>query len=63
VNILQPKTCPNCREPNGKNEKKILIVVVVLIVDTQLCFKCGFIMSFQAYQKDKEEREEGPGDT
>ena len=25
--------------------------------DEYLCFKCGFIMSFQAFQKDKEERE------
>lgn len=43
VNILQPKPCPNCRELNKP--------------DVQVCFKCGFIMSFQAYQKDKEERE------
>jgi len=43
VNILQSKTCPNCREQNKP--------------DAYLCFKCGFIMSFQAFQKDKEERE------
>jgi len=42
VNILQSKTCPNCREQKP---------------DAYLCFKCGFIMSFQAFQKDKEERE------
>ncbi|MGA9154779.1 MAG: zinc ribbon domain-containing protein [Candidatus Nitrosopolaris sp.] len=43
VNILQPKACPNCREPNKS--------------DAQLCFKCGFIMSFEAYQAGMEERE------
>jgi integrase/recombinase XerD len=43
VNKLQPKPCPNCREPNKP--------------DAQSCLKCGFIMSFQAYQKEKEERE------
>jgi integrase/recombinase XerD len=43
INILQPKICPNCREPNKP--------------DVQVCFKCGIIMSFQAYQKDREERE------
>lgn len=40
-NILQSKPCPNLQSKP----------------DTQLCFKCGFIMSFQAYQKDKEEME------
>ena len=43
VNILQPKTCPNCREPNKP--------------DAQFCFKCNFVMLFDAYQKGKEERE------
>jgi hypothetical protein len=43
INKLQPKPCPNCREPNKP--------------DVQSCWKCGFIMSFQAYQKEKEERE------
>jgi integrase/recombinase XerD len=43
VNILQPKTCPHCREPNRP--------------DAQFCFRCHFIMSFDAYQKGMEERE------
>jgi integrase/recombinase XerD len=43
INKLQPKPCPNCRELNKP--------------DVQSCWKCGFIMSFQAYQKEKEERE------
>jgi hypothetical protein len=42
-NILQPKTCPHCREPNKP--------------DAQFCFKCNFVMSFEAYQKGMEERE------
>ena len=41
TNILQPKTCPNCREPNKP--------------DAQFCFKCNFVMSFEAYQKGMEE--------
>jgi integrase/recombinase XerD len=41
VSILQPKTCPNCREPNKP--------------DAQFCFKCNFVMSFEAYQKGMEE--------
>jgi integrase/recombinase XerD len=40
-NILQPKTCPHCREPNKP--------------DAQYCFKCNFVMSFEAYQKGMEE--------
>jgi integrase len=43
VNILQPKTCPNCREPNKP--------------DAQFCFKCNFVMSFEVYHKGVEERE------
>ena len=43
VNILQPKTCPHCREPNRP--------------DAQFCFKCNFVMSFEAYHKGVEERE------
>jgi DNA-binding protein H-NS len=43
VNILQPKTCPHCREPNKP--------------DAQFCFKCNFVMSFEAYNKGVEERE------
>ena len=42
INILQPKTCPSCREPNKP--------------DAQFCFKCNFVMSFDAYQADMEER-------
>ena len=34
MNVVQPKPCPPCRELNKP--------------DAQLCFKCGFIMSFQA---------------
>jgi hypothetical protein len=37
MNILQPKPCPNCREPNKP--------------DSHLCHKCGFTMSFQAYRQ------------
>ncbi|MGB6530082.1 MAG: zinc ribbon domain-containing protein, partial [Candidatus Nitrosopolaris sp.] len=43
VNVLQPKTCPNCREPNKP--------------DAQFCFKCNFVMSFEVYQNGMEERE------
>jgi integrase/recombinase XerD len=43
INILQPKSCPNCRELNKP--------------DVQFCFKCNFVMSFEAYQKGMEERE------
>ncbi|MGA9152822.1 MAG: site-specific integrase [Candidatus Nitrosopolaris sp.] len=43
VNILQFKTCPHCREPNKP--------------DAQFCFKCHFIMSFEAYQKGMGEKE------
>jgi hypothetical protein len=43
VNILQPKQCPSCRESNKP--------------DAQFCFKCNFVMSFDAYQKGMEERE------
>lgn len=43
LNILQPKTCPHCREPNKP--------------DAQFCFKCSFVMSFEAYHKGVEERE------
>jgi hypothetical protein len=43
VNVLQPKTCPHCREPNKP--------------DAQFCFKCNFVMSFEAYHKTVEEKE------
>lgn len=43
INILQPKTCPHCREPNKP--------------DAQFCYKCHFVMSFEAYHKGVEERE------
>ncbi len=43
INILQPKSCPNCKEPNKP--------------DAQFCFKCNFVISFDAYQKSAEERE------
>ena len=43
VNILEPKKCPHCKEPNRP--------------DAQFCFRCNFVMSFDAYQADKEERE------
>jgi integrase/recombinase XerD len=45
VNILKPKICPNpnCHEPNKP--------------DAQFCFKCNFIMSFEAHQKSIDERE------
>lgn len=42
-NILQPKICPHCREPNKP--------------DAQFCFKCNFVMSFEAYQAGMEEKE------
>jgi integrase len=41
VSILQVKTCPHCREPNKP--------------DAQFCFKCNFVMSFEAYQKGMKE--------
>jgi integrase/recombinase XerD len=45
VNILAPKVCPNpnCKEPNKP--------------DAQFCFKCNFVMSFDAYHKTVEEKE------
>ncbi|MFY9868144.1 MAG: hypothetical protein WAK17_00335 [Candidatus Nitrosopolaris sp.] len=43
VNILEPKMCPHCREPNRP--------------DAQFCFKCNFVMSFEAYHKGTEEKE------
>jgi integrase len=43
VNILQPKTCPHCKEPNRP--------------DAMFCFKCNFVMSFEAYHKGVEETE------
>src|SRR5215831_3299286 len=43
VNILQPKICPHCKEHNRP--------------DVQFCFKCNFVMSFEAYHKGVEERE------
>jgi DNA-binding protein H-NS len=43
VNILQPKTCPHCKEPNKQ--------------DAQFCFKCNFVMSFEAYHNTMEETE------
>jgi integrase/recombinase XerD len=43
VNILQPKICPHCKEPNKP--------------DAQFCFKCNFVMSFDAYHKTVEEKE------
>jgi integrase len=43
ANVLQPKTCPHCREPNKP--------------DAQFCFKCNFVMSFDAYHKTVEEKE------
>jgi hypothetical protein len=42
-NILQPKICPHCREPNKP--------------DAQFCFKCNFVMSFEVYHKTMEETE------
>ncbi|MGA9153587.1 MAG: site-specific integrase [Candidatus Nitrosopolaris sp.] len=42
-NILQPKPCPHCREPNRP--------------DAQFCAKCNFVMSFEAYQNGMEERD------
>ena len=43
INILQPKMCPHCKEPNKP--------------DAQFCFKCNFVMSFEAYHKGMEEKE------
>src|SRR5262249_28312142 len=40
---LSPKICPSCKEQNRP--------------DSQFCFKCNFIMSFEAYQKGVEEKE------
>ena len=44
VNILQPKTCPHCRESNKP--------------DAQFCFKCNFVMSFEAYHKGREKKDQ-----
>ncbi|HXX98342.1 MAG TPA: tyrosine-type recombinase/integrase [Candidatus Bathyarchaeia archaeon] len=43
VNILSPKACPSCREPNEPY--------------AQFCLKCNFILSFNIYQKSVEEKE------
>jgi hypothetical protein len=43
INILQPKVCPSCKEPNRP--------------DAFFCFKCNFVMSFEVYQKGLEEKE------
>jgi len=43
INILEPKKCPYCKELNKP--------------DAQFCFKCNLVMSFEAYQKGLEERE------
>lgn len=43
LNILEPKMCPHRREPNRP--------------DAQFCFKCNFVMSFEAYHKGMEEKE------
>jgi integrase/recombinase XerD len=42
-NILQPKICPSCKESNRP--------------DASFCFKCNFVMSFEAYQKNTQEKE------
>jgi integrase/recombinase XerD len=43
INILKPKQCPNCSEPNRP--------------DAQVCYRCSFVMSFEAYQKGMEKSE------
>jgi predicted amidophosphoribosyltransferase len=43
VNILSPKICPSCREPNRP--------------DAQFCFRCNFTISFEAHQESIEEKE------
>jgi glutaredoxin len=43
VNILAPKICPHCKEQNRP--------------DAQFCYKCNFVISFEAHQKSMEERE------
>jgi integrase len=43
VNILQPKTCPSCKEQNRP--------------DSQFCYRCHSVISFEAYQKSMEEKE------
>jgi DNA-binding protein H-NS len=43
IDILKAKTCSNCMEPNKP--------------DAQFCFKCNFVMSFEAYHKTMEEKE------
>ena len=43
IDILKAKTCSNCGEPNKP--------------DAQFCFKCNFVMSFEAYHKGIEESE------
>jgi len=49
INVLKPKVCLHCREPNKP--------------DAQFCFKYHFVISFEVYQKGMEEREKKDEDT
>jgi len=49
INVLKPKVCPHCREPNKP--------------DAQFCFKCHFVISFGLSEGHGGEGEEGRGDT
>src|SRR5215472_610662 len=42
INLLQPKPCPSCHEPNQPN--------------AQFCQKCNFVLDFSVYQKSVKER-------
>ena len=42
VDVLKPKQCPNCNEPNRP--------------DTKFCAKCRLILSFAAYNETLEEQ-------
>lgn len=44
VNVLKPKQCPNCDEPNRP--------------DTKFCAKCRLILSFAAYNETLEEQKQ-----
>ncbi len=43
MNVLQPRQCSNCNEPNKR--------------DAQYCMKCQFPMNFEAYNKAKEDQQ------
>jgi hypothetical protein len=44
VNLLKPKQCPNCNEPNKP--------------DSKFCAKCRMVLTYDAYNETIEEKEQ-----